>query len=183
MTLQILYNLLRTAVVIAFTPFVEGIATRLKEVLQSKAGPNILHPYRDLSKLLHKDEVVPKQSSWLFRATPYVSFAAPALVALLNPVLTRHPLFFAFIGDTLGGGFILSLGGVLATLAVVDRKSLWADGREPNLDGRLSARADFHRRIPRREFPIRFESRFKRFCAPGLLRRAPNRSRSISALP
>jgi formate hydrogenlyase subunit 4 len=99
MTLRILCNLLRAAVVIAFTPFVEGVATRLKEMLQSKAAPDILQPRRDLSKLLHNDEVVPKQSSWLFRSTPSVAFAAPAQVALLSPGLTHYPLFFAFMGD------------------------------------------------------------------------------------
>ena len=105
---------------IAFAPLVEGVASRLKENLQSKAGPNIFQPYRDLWKLLHKDEVVSEHSSWLFRVTPYVAFAAPVLVALLIPVLTRYPLFFAFMGDMLGGGFILSLGGFFATLAAVD---------------------------------------------------------------
>ncbi len=120
MTLRILYNLLQVAVVIAFAPLVEGVATRLKEMLQSKTGPNILQPYRDLWKLLHKDEVVSEQSSWVFRATPYIAFAAPVLVALLIPVLTRYPLFFAFMGDMLGGGFILALGGFFATLAAVD---------------------------------------------------------------
>ena len=89
-------------------------------MLQSKTGPNIFQPYRDLWKLLHKDEVVSEQSSWMFRATPYVAFAAPVLVALLIPVLTRYPLFFAFMGDMLGGGFILALGGFFATLAAVD---------------------------------------------------------------
>jgi formate hydrogenlyase subunit 4 len=120
MALRILYNLLQVAVVIAFAPLVEGVTSRLKENLQSKTGPNVFQPYRDLWKLLHKDEVVSEKSSWLFRATPYVAFAAPVLVALLIPVLTRYPLFFAFMGDMLGGGFILSLGGFFATLAAVD---------------------------------------------------------------
>jgi hypothetical protein len=35
-------------------------------------------------------------------------------------VLTRYPLFFAFMGDMPGGGFVLALGGFHATLAAVD---------------------------------------------------------------
>jgi formate hydrogenlyase subunit 4 len=35
-------------------------------------------------------------------------------------VLTRYPLFFAFMGDMLGGGFVLALGGFFGTLAAVD---------------------------------------------------------------
>jgi formate hydrogenlyase subunit 4 len=34
--------------------------------------------------------------------------------------LTNYPLFFAFMGDMLGGGFVLSLGGFFAALAAVD---------------------------------------------------------------
>ncbi len=120
MAARILYNLLQVAVVIAFAPLVEGVTNRLKEILQSKRGPSIFQPYRDLWKLLHKDEIVSEYSSWIYRAAPYVAFAAPVFVALLIPVLTRYPLFFAFMGDMLGGGFILALGGFFGTLAAVD---------------------------------------------------------------
>jgi formate hydrogenlyase subunit 4 len=120
MLARILYNLLQVAVVVAFAPLVEGVATRLKERIQSRRGPSIFQPYRDLRKLLHKDEIVSEESSWIFRAAPYVAFVAPVFVTLLIPVLTRYPLFFAFMGDMLGGGFVLALGGFFATLAAVD---------------------------------------------------------------
>jgi formate hydrogenlyase subunit 4 len=114
------YNLLQVVVVVAFAPLVEGIVGRLKEMIQSKRGPSIFQPYRDIWKFLHKDEIVSEQSSWIFRAAPYVAFTAPVFVTLLIPVLTRYPLFFAFMGDMLGGGFVLALGGFFTTLAAVD---------------------------------------------------------------
>jgi formate hydrogenlyase subunit 4 len=120
MTERILFNLLQAAVIIAFAPLIEGVTSRLKEILQSKSGPSVFQPYRDIWKLLHKNEIVSDRSSWIFRAAPYVAFAAPVFVALLIPVLTRYPLFFAFMGDMLGGGFILALGGFFGTLAAVD---------------------------------------------------------------
>ncbi|MGO8672591.1 MAG: NADH-quinone oxidoreductase subunit H, partial [Capsulimonadaceae bacterium] len=76
--------------------------------------------HRDIWKLFHKDEIVSRDSSWIFRFTPYIVFVAPIFVAMLIPVLTDYPLFFAFMGDMLGGGFILALGGFFATLAAVD---------------------------------------------------------------
>jgi formate hydrogenlyase subunit 4 len=120
MAARIFYNLLQVIFVVAFAPLVEGVTTKLKENLQSKRGPSIFQPYRDLWKFFHKDEIVSDHTSWIFRAAPYVAFAAPIFVALLIPVLTRYPLFFAFMGDMLGGGFILALGGFFATLAAVD---------------------------------------------------------------
>ncbi len=117
---HIVYNLVQVAVVMGFAPLVAGVIDRLKEMVQSKRGPSILQPYRDIWKLFHKDQVISEQSSWIFRFTPYVVFVAPIFVTLLIPVLTNYPLFFAFMGDMLAGGFVLALGGFFATLAGVD---------------------------------------------------------------
>lgn len=117
---RILFNVLQVLVVIVFSPLASGVLSRLKEMVQSKRGPSIFQPYRDLWKLFHKDEVVSEESSWIFRFTPYIVFVTPIFVTLLIPVLTNYPLFFAFMGDMLGGGFVLSLGGFFATLAAVD---------------------------------------------------------------
>lgn len=117
---RILYNLIQVLVVMAFAPLASGVLNRFKEIVQSRRGPSIFQPYRDLWKLFHKDEIVSEESSWIFRFTPYIVFVAPIFVALLIPVLTSYPLFFAFMGDMIGGGFVLALGGFFATLAAVD---------------------------------------------------------------
>jgi formate hydrogenlyase subunit 4 len=119
-TNRIIFNVVQVLVVMTFAPLIKGVLNRLKENIQSKRGPSIFQPYRDIWKLFHKDEVISEQSSWIFRFTPYVVFVTPIFVALLIPVLTGYPLFFAFMGDMLGGGFILALGGFFATLAAVD---------------------------------------------------------------
>jgi len=120
MTQKIIFNVLQVLVVMAFAPLVKGVLNRLKERIQSKRGPSIFQPYFDIWKLFHKDEVVSEQSSWIFRVTPYIVFVTPIFVTLLIPVLTGYPLFFAFMADMLGGGFILALGGFFATLAAID---------------------------------------------------------------
>ncbi len=120
MIVHLVYNLLQVAVVMAFAPLLAGVTNRLKEIVQSKRGASIIQPYRDIWKLFHKNEVISDQSSWIFRFTPYVVFIVPLFVTLLIPVLTSYPLFFAFMGDMLGGGFVLALGGFFFTLAAVD---------------------------------------------------------------
>ena len=45
---RILYNLIQVAVVVAFAPLAEGVLNRLKEIVQSKRGPSIFQPYRDI---------------------------------------------------------------------------------------------------------------------------------------
>ena len=120
MTQKIIYNLMQVLVVMFLSPLIKGILDRLKEQIQSKKGPSIFQPYRDIWKLFHKDEVVSEESSWIFRCTPYIVFVAPIFVTLLIPVLTDYPLFFAFMGDMLAGGSILALGGFFAALAAID---------------------------------------------------------------
>lgn len=120
MAQRIIFNLLQVMVVMAFAPLISGVLNRLKEMVQSKRGPSIIQPYRDLWKLFHKDEITSQDSSWIFRATPYVVFVTPIFVTLLIPVLTSYPLFFAFMADMVGAGFVLALGGFFATLAAVD---------------------------------------------------------------
>lgn len=117
---RIWFNLLQVAVVMAFAPLASGVLARLKERVQSKRGPSVLQPYRDLWKLFHKDEVVSEDSSWIFRVTPYLVFVTPVFVVLLIPVLTSYPLAFAFMADMVGAGFVLALGGFFAVLAAVD---------------------------------------------------------------
>jgi formate hydrogenlyase subunit 4 len=120
MVQSIVYNLLQVAVVLLLSPLVAGLLARMKEIVQGKRGPSIFQPYRDLWKLFHKDQVISEEASWIFRFTPYIVFVAPIFVTLLIPVLTTYPLFFAFMGDMLGGGFVLALGGFFATLAAID---------------------------------------------------------------
>jgi len=110
-TARILFNLLQVAVVMIAAPVAAGVLARLKEMVQSKRGPSIFQPYRDLWKLFHKDEIVSEDSSWIFRFTPYIVFVTPIFVALLIPVLTSYPLFFAFMWLRAGSRWLLCNAG------------------------------------------------------------------------
>jgi len=114
------YNLLQILFVLTFAPLYAGVLARLKEMTQSKRGPSVVQPYRDIWKLFHKDQIVSEQTTWIFRVTPYLVFVMPIFVTILIPVLTDYPLVFAFMGDMLAGGFFLGLAGFFAALAAVD---------------------------------------------------------------
>ena len=116
----IAYNLLQILFVLGFAPLYSGVLSRLKEIIQSKRGPSIFQPYRDLWKLFHKDQILSSETTWIFRITPYLVFITPIFVTILIPVLTDYPLAFAFMGDMLAGGFFLGLAGFFAALAAVD---------------------------------------------------------------
>ena len=114
------YNVAQVLFVMAFAPLYAGVLSRLKEIIQSRRGPSVLQPYRDIWKLFHKDQILSEETTWIYRLTPYLVFVVPIFVAILIPVLTDYPLIFAFMGDMLAGGFFLALGGFFAALAAVD---------------------------------------------------------------
>jgi formate hydrogenlyase subunit 4 len=114
---------LQIATVLLCAPLLRGVINRLKALIQSKRGPSIWQPYRDLWKWLHKGSVVSEHASWVYHAAPILTFLTPVVVAMLIPVLTAYPLPFAFMGDMLAGGFILSLGGFFTSLAALDTAS------------------------------------------------------------
>ncbi|MGB6877345.1 MAG: NADH-quinone oxidoreductase subunit H [Candidatus Acidiferrales bacterium] len=116
----IIYNVIQILFVLSFAPLYSGVLSRFKENVQSKRGPSIFQPYRDLWKLFHKDEVVSSETTWIFRIAPYLVFITPIFVTVLIPVLTDYPLAFAFMGDMLACGFFLGLAGFFAALAAVD---------------------------------------------------------------
>lgn len=116
----ITYNVAQVLFVLIFAPLYAGVLSRLKEMVQSKRGPSVFQPYRDLWKLFHKDQVLSSETTWIFRITPYLVFITPLFVTILIPVLTDYPLVFAFMGDMLAGGFFLALGGFFSALAAVD---------------------------------------------------------------
>jgi formate hydrogenlyase subunit 4 len=94
--------------------------------LQSKRGPSIFQPYYDILKFFRKDELRPEASGWLFGVAPLVAFACYLTVATLIPVLTTFPLPLGWMGDILGGAFLLGLAGSALALAGLDSGSPYA---------------------------------------------------------
>lgn len=110
-------QVLQVLAILAGGPLVSGVIAQVEGRLQGRRGPRILQPYYDLSKLFRKETVVTDHSSWVFLAAPVVAFGCYLIVPLLIPVLTTYGLPLGYMGDILGGGFILALAGFSVALA------------------------------------------------------------------
>jgi len=121
-----LIQVLQVGTVLVFGPLVTGVIARLEAVVQQRRGPRVLQPYYDIAKLFRKETVLPEGAGPVFRAAPYVAFAAYLTVPLLIPVLTTFPLQLGYMGDILGGGFILGLASFAVSLAAIDSGSPYA---------------------------------------------------------
>ncbi|MBI0584577.1 MAG: NADH-quinone oxidoreductase subunit H [Methanomassiliicoccus sp.] len=107
--------------VLAMAPLITGIIRKAKAVMQSRQGPPVVQPYRDLRKLLSKGSVVSKDASWLFTLTPYVCIAAVIVAALLVPVLYTGT--FGFVGDLIVLIYLLGMMRFFMALAALDTGS------------------------------------------------------------
>ena len=108
---------LQVLTILLGAPLVSGVISHVEGRLQGRRGPRILQPYYDLAKLFRKETVVTEESSWVFLVGPIVAFGCYLIVPLLIPVLTTYGLPLGYMGDILGGAFILALAGFVVALS------------------------------------------------------------------
>jgi formate hydrogenlyase subunit 4 len=114
-------ELSQVAFMIALAPLVTGVIRKLKALMQSRKGPGIFQPYYDLYKLFRKDTVISRNTSWVFRITPYVSMAAVLVAALLVPVFIASTV--GFFGDLIVFIYLLAMVRFFMALAALDAGS------------------------------------------------------------
>ncbi|MDR4503543.1 MAG: NADH-quinone oxidoreductase subunit H [Candidatus Scalindua sp.] len=103
----------------ALSPLLIGVVRKMKARLQNRKGADIFQPYRDLWKLMHKDEVISEDASWVFRTAPYIIFGITMIVG------ASIPLFTTLIPDILLHDFLvivylLAIGTFFLALAGLD---------------------------------------------------------------
>src|SRR5450830_1019974 len=116
--MSILIWIIQCVFVPAISPLCVGIIKKIKARLQSRQGASVFQPYKDLWKLFHKDEIISKDASWIFRYAPFIIFSVtivvgasiPLFSSLLNNTLTSDLLVIVY---TLAiGTFFLALAGM-----------------------------------------------------------------------
>jgi formate hydrogenlyase subunit 4 len=119
-------QLLQVLTVALGAPGLMGVIAKVETRLQGRRGPRVLQPYYDLAKLCRKEALAPSGASWFFLIAPPAAVAAYLTIPLLIPVLTTYGLPLGYMGDILGGGFLLSLAGFLVATAALETGSPYA---------------------------------------------------------
>ncbi|NLS17587.1 formate hydrogenlyase [Rhizobium sp. P40RR-XXII] len=106
------------SLVVLLAPLLTGVVRMFKARLLRRRGPSLIQPYRDLIRLLRKEAVVAENASWLFRAAPYLIFAATWVAAAIIPTFATGLLFswtadlIAIIALLGSARFFLALAGM-----------------------------------------------------------------------
>jgi formate hydrogenlyase subunit 4 len=112
-------NVAQLFLLLALAPLVTGVIRTLKARMQTRRGPGILQPYRDLGKLFGKGMVVPETASWIFAATPWVVFFSTLLAGLMIPMVAADAPLGLF-GGVLAVIYLLGLGRFFLALSGLD---------------------------------------------------------------
>jgi formate hydrogenlyase subunit 4 len=116
---QIVVHLL---LLLLLPPLLLGIVSRTKAILAGRRGAPLLQPYHDLFKLLRKEMVLSRTTTWIFLAGPAVTLVATVFAGLLLPLGSADaPLHFA--GDIVLFAYLLALGRFLTATAALDTGS------------------------------------------------------------
>ena len=116
--LELAVQFCEMAVVLALAPLLAGYVRKVKALLVGRQGPPIVQPYRDLLRLLRKEVVLAESASWLFRAAPYIIFAATWVAAALVPTFATGLRFsdaadmIAIVALLASARFMLALAGL-----------------------------------------------------------------------
>lgn len=92
-----------------------GIDRKLVAHMQGRVGPPIVQPFRDVHKLLMKENIIPDGAvSWLFTVAPFVCLITSALLLLYIPLFGQQALLAEF-----GGVILVVYMLILPSLACV----------------------------------------------------------------
>ena len=86
----IVFALLQALIMLALTPLFTGISRQIRARMHSRRGPGIWQDYRDINKLLKRQEVAPSSSGLMFRLMPWVLLSSMMVVAMALPLFLRE---------------------------------------------------------------------------------------------
>ncbi|WP_152664818.1 NADH-quinone oxidoreductase subunit H [Mycobacterium sp. UM_Kg27] len=114
-----LAGFVQVAGVIAGAPLVIGLMRQVRARAEGRTGAGIWQPWRDIRKLLGKQNLTPLGTTWVFAAAPAALAATTLVIVATAPlVATGSPL--DPIADLITVVGLLFLGTVALTLAGID---------------------------------------------------------------
>ena len=103
-----------------FAPLVSGIIRKIKNNLRMRKGPSVFQYYYNISKLFSKDEVISRNTSWIFYAAPVVVFTSSICALFLILMVGPGSFMKSDLAILIAIFFVLSLGRFFLALAGLD---------------------------------------------------------------
>ena len=89
------FAIVQALILLALAPLFSGISRMIRARIQSRRGPGLLQDYRDIAKLMKRQNIWPDNAGWVSKAMPYVLISTVMVVAMSLPLFTRVAPFGA----------------------------------------------------------------------------------------
>jgi formate hydrogenlyase subunit 4 len=103
---------LHFVVLLLLAPILQGVIIRVKSLFAGRRGAPILQPWFDIIRLLRKDYVFSRTTSWIFLLGPVVALVVPLMAATLIP-FGALPSPVSFEGDMILFVYLFALSRFL----------------------------------------------------------------------
>jgi formate hydrogenlyase subunit 4 len=115
----LIISAMQVLILVLAAPLLRGVIAKLKAIIQRRQGASIWRPYADLWKLFHKEDLVPKTATMVFRGTPAIGFAVTIVAAAFLPLLHSNALLHVD-GDIFLFAYLLVIVRFAMSLAALD---------------------------------------------------------------
>lgn len=122
---MIVLALLQALVLFALAPVLTGVSRVMRAKMHSRHGPGVLQDYRDIFKLLRRQDIAPAASGRVFRIMPAVQLSIMLVIATALPLVTLHSPI-GVIGDLITVTYLFALARFFFSLAGIDSGSSFA---------------------------------------------------------
>lgn len=122
---EIVLACIQALLLVLLAPLVSGVARWMRAKMHTRRGPTILQDYYDIFKLLKRQDLHTKDSSFVHRIMPPLYFATMLILAMGIPMITRFcpiPVF----GDVILIIYLLALPRFFFALSAIDSGSSYA---------------------------------------------------------
>ncbi len=121
----IILALIQAVVLLLVAPVFTGISRVMRAKMQSRRGPGIFQDYRDLVKLMKRQDVAPAASGLMFRIMPYELLGSVLLIAMVIPAVSfASPL--GVVGDLIAIAYLLGFSRFIFASSALETESPYA---------------------------------------------------------
>ncbi len=107
--LNIIFVILLSFVAIFLGLLYKGFDRKITAMMQSRIGPPITQPFKDVRKLLTKETIVPENAlEWIFNGAPVLALIAPLVALMYIPIGPFGPLMEGY-GDLILVLYLLAI--------------------------------------------------------------------------
>lgn len=121
-----LLGIVQALMLLALAPLFSGISRMIRARIQSRRGPGVLQDYRDIMKLMKRQNILPDNAGLVSKIMPYVLISTVLVVAMSLPMFTLTSPFGAG-GDLITAVYLFALFRFFFSIAGLDSNSSFSN--------------------------------------------------------